>query len=212
MVHLLRNMHGHGNTVFMAIVYPPEKITRQWNEAFDASRKRAPLVEFLLRQGLQVAAPGPGRNSDDIIRATLFIVDTALRQIVGNKEGLNPAQRLEVGEVTCCICDCLARLIEDHRCWRVAALVSTTKLTSPGLSLFAAANGAATAAEHFIYSNMGGECIETQKLAAQAIVSNDDSKLQELLAHVAIQIQQTASVLPWVAPNSHIELARRSLV
>ncbi len=196
----------------MAIVFPPAKIARHWNGALDSSRKRAPLVEFLRHRGLKVAQPGPGRNSDNISRATLFIVNRALRVGIGDKQALNPAQRLNVGQTACCICDCLASMIGDPNCWRVAALVSGTQLISSGSNLSNSANAAAISAQQFKQSTMGSGCIKTQLLAAQAIVSNLDEKLQELTTHVALQIQDLSINWAWIVPKPAFNISRRSPV
>jgi hypothetical protein len=169
----------------MAIVFPPERIAQHWNGALEASRKRAPLEEFLRRHALKVAPPGATRNSDNISRATLFIMTTVLRRHRSEKNTLK-RQRDAIGQLTCCLCESLAALIGEPRSWRVAALTSTAQLIAPGFCSLAAASAAASAARDFTNRPRGAAGSQRlTTLASEAVSRNSALLLLQLIGQVS---------------------------
>jgi hypothetical protein len=98
----------------VAIVFPNESIARRWDGALQARIRRAPLEGFLRTQAIAAAAPGIAQDSDNLIRATVFIVEHAM-----------------LGRLACLTSRSLAALIVEPARWRTAALVSTARLLSP---------------------------------------------------------------------------------
>jgi hypothetical protein len=166
----------------MSVVFPKEKIARRWRGALQASLRRAPLEAFLRFRALKVASRGPARDTDNICRATIFILHSPLATFA---EPPDAAQRAIVGQLACSICDTLARLIEEPGASRVAALVSAAKLMPRAQGLVASGSRAATAAPgHGSQSPMSmAESQWMGQIAAQAVVHNSDVFLQQFSAH-----------------------------
>ena len=134
----------------MGIVYPSKAVARRWDGALQARLRRAPLEKFLRAQGIVPAARGVSQDSDDLVRATVLIVESGVAlHVVDREEGLAFGRRAVVGHVACLVNRALAVQIAQPDAWRIAALVSTARLLSPWIGLNAAAMASASAARQF---------------------------------------------------------------
>ncbi len=134
----------------MGIVYPNKAIARRWDGALQARLRRAPLEAFLRGRSLVPAPAGASRDTDNLVRATVLIVEAGLELYSGHREkGLAFSQRSGVGHVACLVSLALAQQISQPDAWRTVALVSTAQLLSPSIGLNAAATESATAARQF---------------------------------------------------------------
>ncbi len=176
----------------MAIVFPDERIAQHWNGALQASLRRAPLEEFLRSRSLKVAPRGPARDSDNISRATLFMLASAVGWRAAEMQGLSPTQCAFVGQATCCVCDGLAALIGEARSWRVAALVSVTQLMPPSLRLFAAASVGAVAAREFASRSreLVDEFQQMGQMASESVARNSELLIQQLRVRISSRISE----------------------
>lgn len=134
----------------MAIVFPSEVVARHWDGALRARLRRAPLETFLRARSLVPAPAGVAQDSDNMVRATVLIVEAGLSLYFADRvEGLAYRQRAIVGHVACLVSRALAELISRPDAWRVVALVSTARLLSPWIGLNAAAAASASSARQF---------------------------------------------------------------
>lgn len=179
----------------MAIVFPDETIAQHWNGALQASLKRAPLEEFLRCRGLKVAPRGSARDSDNISRATLFILASAVGFRAAERQALSAPQFAFIGQATCSVCDGLASLIGEPRSWRVAALVSTTQLMPRNLRLFAAASVGAIAAREFASrsQNLVDEFYQMGQMASESVARNSELLIQQLRVRISSRIDEIDS-------------------
>src|SRR5579859_3376043 len=136
--------------LFMAIVFPSEAVARRWNGALQARLRRAPLEAFLRARSRTPASRGVAQDSDDLVRATVLIVEAGLSlHFTERVEGLGLRQCAIVGHVTCLVSRALAELFSAPGAWRIVALVSTARLLSPCIGLNAAAIASATSTRQF---------------------------------------------------------------
>lgn len=106
----------------MAIVYPSEAVARRWDGAFEARRRRAPLEEFLRVRSVVVAPTGIAQVSDNVARATVWIVEAGLSLFCADRAaGLALRQQAAVGHVAC-----TARLLDPWIGLNAAALTSAS--------------------------------------------------------------------------------------
>ena len=134
----------------MGIVYPSKNVARRWEGALQARLRRAPLERFLSGRGIAPAPRGISQDSDDLVRATVLIVEAALAlHVVDRVKGLVFAQRGVVGHVACLVSRALSEQIAQPDAWRIVALVSTARLLSPWIGLNAAAIASASSARQF---------------------------------------------------------------
>jgi hypothetical protein len=141
----------------MGIVYPPRAVASRWDGALQARLRRAPLETFLRARGIVPAARGVSQDSDDLVRATVWIVETGVSLYVADREeALALRQRAGVGHVACLVSRALAEKIEHPDVWRIVALVSTAQLLTPWIGLNAAAVASAAAARQFQKEVMKG--------------------------------------------------------
>jgi len=134
----------------MGIVYPSEAVARRWDGALQTRLRRAPLESFLKAQSLIPAPDGVSRDSDDLVRATVLIVEVGLALYFSDREeALAFQQRPLLAHVACLVSLALAQQISQPDRWRTVALVSTAKLLSPWMGLNAAAVASACAARQF---------------------------------------------------------------
>jgi hypothetical protein len=132
------------------IVFPSEAVARNWDGALQARLRRAPLERFLRRRGIVPAPPGVSQDSDNLVRATVFLVETGIALYFEDRaEDLALSQRALIGHLACLVNRELAELISQPGAWRIAALVSTARLLSPWIGLGAAALASASAARRF---------------------------------------------------------------
>src|ERR1700691_2385691 len=131
----------------MALIMPSEAVARRWNGALQARLRRAPLEEFLRVRDLKIAPAGAARDTDNLVRATVFMVDTGVRiYFFAQENALNERQQAQVAQAACMVSHGLAALIGEPGAWRIAALVSAAQLLNPWIGLNAAAYAAAAAA------------------------------------------------------------------
>ncbi len=134
----------------MGILYPSKAVARRWEGALQARLRRAPLERFLSAQGIVPAPQSVSQNSDDLVRATICIVEAGLAHYFADRaDGLAFGQRAIVGHVACLVSRALAEQIEQTDAWRIAALVSTARLLRPWVGLNAAAMASASAVKKF---------------------------------------------------------------
>lgn len=134
----------------MGIVYPSKAVARRWEGALQARLRRAPLERFLSEQGMVPAPQSVSQNSDDLVRATVCIVEAGLAHYFADRpDRLEFGQRAIVGHVACLVSRALAEQIEQLDAWRIAALVSTARLLRPWVGLNAAAMASASAVKQF---------------------------------------------------------------
>jgi hypothetical protein len=124
----------------MTIVFPSEAIARRWNGALQARLRRAPLEEFLRARSLAPAAVGVAQDTDDLIRATVHLAEEGLALYFKDRnDELSRSQYPFIGYLACGVSHSLSTLILQPSAWRIASLVSSTRLLSPWIGL----NGAA---------------------------------------------------------------------
>jgi hypothetical protein len=174
----------------MTVIFPDERIAQLWNGALEASVRRAPLESFLRSHALKVASRGPARDTDNIARAALLVLRPAMERLDAGARSLSSAQCVFLGQLNCCVCESLAALIEEPRCWRVAALVSTTQLLRPTLGLLAAAKLAATAARVYRGRRLIDEFQPIRRMTSEAIARNSEDLLLKLSAYTASRVDQ----------------------
>jgi hypothetical protein len=110
---------------------PPDCSARKWTGALEARLRRAPLEQFLLTGSLKRAGAGAAQTTDNLTRATVFIVEAGLQAYCNEKDqGLATAQLAIVGHIACLVCRAAAAVIQEPATWRVPALVSTTLVES----------------------------------------------------------------------------------
>jgi hypothetical protein len=134
----------------MAVVFPSETIARRWNGALQARLRRAPVEQFLVNRGIVLAPIGSAQDTDNLVRATLFIVEAGLMRYFGEpREQLSEIHCAVVGHVTCVVGSALAQLILAPAAWRTAALVSTARLLGHRIGSTAAAMASASSVRRF---------------------------------------------------------------
>ena len=134
----------------MGILFPNEVVARRWDGALQARLRRAPLEEFLRARSLVPAPVGVAQDSDNLVRATVSIVEAGLSLYFADRvEGLAFHQRAIVGHVVCLVSRALAEQISRPDAWRVVALISTARLLRPWVGLHAAAMTSASSTRRF---------------------------------------------------------------
>jgi hypothetical protein len=134
----------------MGIVFPSEAVARHWDGALRVRLRRAPLEAFLKARSLVPARAGVAQDSDNLVRATVLIVEAGLSLFFADRvEGLAFCQRAVVGHVACLVSRALAEQISQPEAWRIVALVSTARLLSPWIGLNTAAMASASYVRQF---------------------------------------------------------------
>jgi hypothetical protein len=168
----------------MTLLVPRNVISRRWEGALEARLRRAPIEVFLRAHNIQAPAAGSSLLTDDLVRATIFVVEQS-RRVTGGR--LSEHQQELVGEMACSICEELALLVCEPDCARVAALVSAAQLLSPGLGLKAAAFRAATAARAFWKKRQSRSVLPiVGKIGVQASIAVRTNGFDELLAALSL--------------------------
>jgi hypothetical protein len=177
------------------VIFPNETISRHWRGALQASLRRAPLETFLRFRDLKVAPRGPACDTDNISRATIFMLSQSLADSSGMR-ALDAHQCALIGQLTCSLCDHLAQLIAAPTAWRVAALISTTRLMPRTLGLLDAAKIAAAAAREFCDRPLGlvDAHRHVGRLAAEAVAQNDNRLLHTLSVRIAHLLADAARI------------------
>ena len=192
---------------FMGIVYPSEAAAHRWDGALQARLRRAPLERFLSGRGIVPAPRGISQDSDDLVRATVLIVEVGLAlYFVDRKEGLALGQRAVVGHVACLVSRALAEQIAQARDWRIVALVSTARLLSPWIGLNAAAIASASAARQFqkeVTRGISPLDWRIMKSASDAVKDNGVDALATASVNIAARLNaETPAAEVWTARAS----------
>jgi|HubBroStandDraft_1064217.scaffolds.fasta_scaffold140249_2 hypothetical protein len=179
----------------MALIMPSEAIARRWNGALQARLRRAPLEEFLRVRDLKVAPAGAARDTDNLVRATVYMVDAGVRFYSNaHEDALDERQQALLARGACMVSHSLAGLIGEQAAWRIAALVSAAQLLNPWIGINAAAYAAAAAAQRFseelLDPTRAPRTLISEK-AAIAVERNDDVQVDEVARLIS---QNLASV------------------
>jgi hypothetical protein len=190
----------------MGIVYPSKAVARRWDGALQARLRRAPLERFLSDRGIVPSPRGISQDSDDLVRATVLIVEAALAlYFVDHKDGLAFGQRAVVGHVACLVSRALAEQIEQPDAWRIAALVSTARLLSPWIGLNAAATASASAVRQFqkeVTKGISPLDWRIMKSASDVVRDNGPHAMANTSANIAARLNaETLSAEVW-APQA----------
>lgn len=182
-----RDRYGNqGNS--MGLIYPNGSKTRHWDGALQARLKRAPLEKFLRTHSLQIAQ-GPSRDSDNLARATVYIVEGGLTAYFqGREEGLAESQHGAIGRLACLTTGAVARLIGEPASWRIPALVSTAQLLRPSIGLQAAACASADFIRQFSVSLQdapGPEDTRMSEAVSIAVQHNDNGSIRAVAELIA---------------------------
>jgi hypothetical protein len=138
-------LESHGKNYNVGIVFPNEAITRRWNGALQARLRRVPLEAFLRARGIDPAPAGVAQDTDNLVRATVSIVEAGLAIFFEDRqEGLAASQQAIVGHVTCLVSRSAAQLILQPEAWRTVALVSIARVLTPWIGLNSAALASAS--------------------------------------------------------------------
>src|SRR5665213_1329148 len=129
----------------MALIYPSEKVARHWDGALRTRLRRAPLEYFLNAQGFARLPPGSLQVSDNLVRATVFLMQESLsKHCCSLGQSPHDHEHSAIGHTACLVSRAAATVIGEPSEWRVAALQSTSHLLRPHLSPTAAAVAAAS--------------------------------------------------------------------
>jgi hypothetical protein len=176
----------------MGIVFPSEAVAGRWNGALQARLRRAPLEKFLRARAMVLAPPGVAQDSDNMVRATVLIVEAGLTLYFEDRaDGLAIPQRAIVGHVACLVNRALSELISPPGAWRVAALLSTARLLSPWIGLNAAALVSASSARRFQQewpkaASSIDACVSRSALAA--VTEDSPAVMAEVSASIAARL------------------------
>jgi hypothetical protein len=175
----------------MGIVYPSKAVACRWDGALQARLRRAPLEAFLRARGIVPAARGVAQDSDDLVRATVLIVETGVALYADHEEALAFRQRAAVGHVACLVSRALAEQIARPDAWRIAALVSAARLLTPWIGLNAAAMASASAARQFQKEVMKGISPLDWRIMQSACdaVSGSPGGMSKASASVAVRLK-----------------------
>ena len=134
----------------MGVLFPSEAIGRRWSGALQARLRRAPLEEFLMVHGITPASRDAYQDRDNLVRATVFIVDVGVvRYFHECRQQLVATQLPVLARAACLVSRSLAELIQEPSAWRTAALVSGAQLLSARMGLNAAAIASASLLRQF---------------------------------------------------------------
>jgi hypothetical protein len=187
----------------MGIVYPSKAVARRWDGALQARLRRAPLERFLRARGIVPAARGVSQDSDDLVRATVLIVEAGIALYAHREEVLAFRQRAVVGHVACLVSCALAEQIAQPDAWRIVALVSTARLLTPWIGLSAAAIASASAVRDFQKGVMKGISPLDWRIMQSACnaVCGNPAAMIKASGNVAARLHAKAPVEAW-APDA----------
>jgi hypothetical protein len=151
----------------MALIHPDHAKTSHWKGALQARLIRAPLEQFLASNQAKIAQGG-SRDSDNLARATVLMVEGGLREYFdGRAEGLADTQHASIGRLACLVTRTLAAAISQPDVWRIPALLSAAQLLTPWIGLNAAAYASASAIHRYSISlTLGGVLPEEVEVCA----------------------------------------------
>jgi hypothetical protein len=134
----------------LALLFPNEATARKWAGALESRLRRAPLEQFLVSRSLKLAKVGAAQASDNLTRATVFIVESGVQAYFKERDhGMASSQLAVVGHCACIVSRAAAAAIREPTTWRIPALVSTALLLSPWIGLSAAASGSTASVQEF---------------------------------------------------------------
>jgi len=201
-----RAVHEHEQHAdhLMGILYPKEPVARRWDGALQARLRRAPLEAFLLGRSLVPAPAGASRDTDNLVRATVLIVEGGLELYCSHREeGLAFNQRPVVGHVACLVSLALAQQISEQGVWRNVALLSAARLLSPWIGLNAASVASASSARQFqkeIVKGVSPLDWRIMNSACEAVSFNGPSALAKASWNVAARLNAEAPLAAIGAP------------
>lgn len=179
----------------LALVFPSDATARRWTGALEARLRRAPLEQFLLTGSLKLAGAGAAQTTDNLTRATMFIVEAGLQAYCKEKDReLATAQLAIVGHFACLVCRAAAAAIQEPQTWRVPALVSTTLLLSPWIGSNAAAIDSAAAVRDFANRLQSRSASDENPLSdrvAVAVIRNDHTQITDIAEIIAKRLATT---------------------
>jgi hypothetical protein len=179
----------------LALVFPSDATARKWTGALEARLRRAPLEQFLRTGSLKLAGTGAAQTTDNLTRATVFIVEAGLQAYCKEKDqGLATAQLAIVGHFACLVCRAAAAVIQEPATWRVPALVSTTLLLSPWIGLNAAAIDSVAAVRDFANRFQNRSVSDENRLSARvavAVIRNDYTQITDIAEIIAKRLATT---------------------
>jgi len=189
----------------MGIIYPSKAVARRWDGALQARLRRAPLESFLRARGIAPAPRGLSQDNDDLVRATVLIVETGLALYFADRqERLAFRQRSVVGHVACLVSRALVDQISQPDAWRIVALVSTARLLSPSIGLNAAAMASATAARQFqkeVVRGISPLDWRIMQSACDALYGNGPDAMRKSSANIAARLNADAPSAEDCAPR-----------
>ena len=195
----------------MGIIYPSKAVARRWDGALQSSLRRAPLENFLRARGIAPAPRGLSQDNDDLVRATVLIVETGLALYFADREErLASRQRSVVGRVACLVSRALVDQISQADSWRIVALLSTARLLSPWIGLNAAAMVSASAARQFqkeVVQGISPLDWRIMQSARDALNGNGPDAMPKSSANIAARLNAAAASAEECAP----QLLRRSI-
>jgi hypothetical protein len=181
----------------MGIVFPSEAVARRWDGALRVRLRRAPLEAFLRARSLVPARAGVAQDSDNLVRATVLIVEAGLSLFFADRvEGLALRQRAVVGHIACLVSRALAEQISQPEAWRIAALVSTARLLSPWMGLNAAAMASASCVRQFQKEFMKAASsldVRICESASSAVNRDGVEAMAEVSANIAARLNFVSS-------------------
>jgi hypothetical protein len=170
----------------MALVIPNPAISAHWSGALETRLRRRPLEAFLRSRQLGYATEGISRDTDNVARASTYLIGAALSLYAEQyDERLIAAQQLIAAQAICSASDGVARLIGEPSCWRVAALVGAGRLLSSQMGVNAAAHLAASAVHHYSMALTGpGQhfVFDIRQSVAEAVQTNQEAKIASVVA------------------------------
>jgi hypothetical protein len=147
---------------------------------------------FLRRRSLLPAPTGAAQDTDNLVRATVLIVESGLTlYFKDDEEGLTYAQRPVVGHIASLVSLALAQQISEPDIWRNVALVSTGRLLAPSMGMNFAAPVAASAVRQFQQDIMNGASPSDWRImnsACEAISCNDDAAFGNAVSTIASRL------------------------
>jgi hypothetical protein len=181
----------------MGILYPKEAIARRWDGALQARLRRAPLELFLGGQRTVSTPVGASRDTDNLARATVIIVQAGLDLYLTRDKGIAFSHRPVVGHMACLVSVALAQQIFEPDLWRGAAQISTTRCLSPLIGFDTASMMATAVAQRFqkaIAIGVSPLDWRISKSAREAVHSNQSSALAKVAANIAARLNAEAPI------------------
>jgi hypothetical protein len=181
----------------MGIVYPSKAVARRWDGALQATLRRAPVEAFLRARSLLPAPAGVSQETDNLVRATVFIVEAGLNLYIADRQGgLALAQQSELVVAVCLVSMGLAQQFAQAAVWRTVALVSSAQLLSPCIGLNSAALLSAGVVRQFQQELKQGISPLDWRIttsAREAVSHNRPELLLEASAHIATRLKSEPS-------------------